>query len=74
MMQVLKLSSKVDPDGHLRLDLPTTFPEGSVELVVVINPVNKIVVPGKYDFSDLVGKLNWQGDAVAEQKRLRDEW
>ena len=28
----------------------------------------------QYDFSDLVGKLSWSGDAVAEQKRLRDEW
>ncbi|ELS04512.1 uncharacterized conserved small protein [Xenococcus sp. PCC 7305] len=28
----------------------------------------------KYDFSDLAGKLNWQGDAVAMQRNLRDEW
>ena len=28
----------------------------------------------KYDFSDFFGKLQWQGDAVAEQRRLRDEW
>lgn len=28
----------------------------------------------KYDFSDLAGKLEWKGDAVAEQRRLRDEW
>lgn len=27
-----------------------------------------------YDFSDLAGKLEWKGDAVAEQRRLRDEW
>ena len=27
-----------------------------------------------YDFSDLVGKLQWNGDAVLEQRRLRDEW
>lgn len=27
-----------------------------------------------YDFSDLQGKLQWTGDAVAEQRRLRDEW
>ena len=27
-----------------------------------------------YDFSDLAGKLEWQGDAVEEQRRLRDEW
>ncbi len=28
----------------------------------------------KYDFSDLAGKLQWRGDAVAEQRRMRDEW
>jgi len=28
----------------------------------------------KYDFSDLVGRLEWNGDAVTEQRRLRDEW
>ena len=27
-----------------------------------------------YDFSDLAGKINWEGDAVAEQRLLRDEW
>ena len=27
-----------------------------------------------YNFSDLVGKLEWKGDAVTEQRRLRDEW
>lgn len=27
-----------------------------------------------YDFSDLAGKLQWQGDAVAQQRRIRDEW
>lgn len=74
MIEVLKLSSRIDSDGHLRLDLPTTFPEGKVELVLVINPVNKNVVPDNYDFSDLVGKLKWQGDPVVEQRRLREEW
>jgi hypothetical protein len=29
---------------------------------------------GRYDFSDLVGKLSWHGDAVATQRQLRDEW
>ena len=28
----------------------------------------------KYDFSDLAGRLQWQGDAVAEQRKMRDEW
>jgi len=30
--------------------------------------------PKNYDFSDLVGKLQWKGDAVSEQRKLRDEW
>ena len=28
----------------------------------------------RYDFSDLTGKLEWKGDAIAEQRRLRNEW
>ena len=27
----------------------------------------------KIDFSDITGKLSWEGDALAEQKRLRAE-
>ena len=28
----------------------------------------------KYDFSDIVGKLHWRGDAIKAQRALRDEW
>ena len=34
----------------------------------------KFVQLKTYDFSDLAGKLTWQGDAVATQRDLRDEW
>jgi hypothetical protein len=27
-----------------------------------------------YDFSDIAGKLAWQGNAVAAQREIRDEW
>ncbi len=27
-----------------------------------------------YDFSDLSGKLSWSGNAVTQQRALRDEW
>jgi len=27
-----------------------------------------------YSFTDLCGKLSWQGDAVAVQRSMRDEW
>ena len=32
------------------------------------------VAPQQYDFSDIAGKLSWQGDAVAVQRELRDAW
>lgn len=27
-----------------------------------------------FDFSDLAGQLEWEGDALKEQKKLRSEW
>ena len=32
------------------------------------------VPANRYDFSDLAGKLQWNGNAMSEQRRLRDEW
>ena len=31
-------------------------------------------VKGNHDFSDLAGRLQWEGDVIAEQQRLRNEW
>ncbi len=28
----------------------------------------------EYNFSELAGKLKWQGDALTAQRELRDEW
>ncbi len=38
-----------------------------------VKPANQIIKQS-YDFSDLQGKLTWSGDAVAQQRSLRDEW
>lgn len=73
-MQVVKVRGEVGSDGHLYLDLPTQLPPGPVELVVVLGSVPQQGDGLKYDFSDLSGKLSWQGDAVAMQRKLRDEW
>ncbi len=27
-----------------------------------------------YSFDDLIGKLEWQGNAVSTQRNIRDEW
>ena len=72
-MEVLKLTTRTDELGYLQLNIPTHLAAVEVNVVVVLNPVS-VPEPNKYDFSDLAGQLTWQGDALAMQKALRDEW
>jgi hypothetical protein len=77
-MEVLKLTTEIDDTGQLNINLSTNLEAGKVDLLVIVNPVVEKAkrdpkVP-KYDFSDLAGKLSWQGDAVSTQRKLRDEW
>jgi len=45
------------------------------EILVVLNPIlSDVKQKSSYDFSDLVGRLTWRGDAVTIQRNLRDEW
>lgn len=73
MVRVLKTKGEVGPDGRLRVDIPAELPEGTIELVLVLgsNPPSN---GARYDFSEVVGRLQWKGDAVREQRLLRDEW
>ncbi|MEH2171189.1 MAG: hypothetical protein V7K41_31945 [Nostoc sp.] len=74
-MEVFQLTTIVDASGHLHLDIPTQLAPGEVNVVVVLNPVaSNSTQKSDYDFSDLAGKLVWEGDALAMQKVLRDEW
>ncbi|MBE9201076.1 MULTISPECIES: hypothetical protein [unclassified Nodularia (in: cyanobacteria)] len=74
-MEVLKLTTTIDESGYLHLNIPTQLAAGEVNIVVVLNPVSSNEEQKhRYDFSDLLGKLNWKGDAVAIQRTLRDEW
>ncbi len=57
----------------LTIELPEEYHNIKVEVIVL--PLHESNEPKKkYDFSDLIGKLKWEGDAVAEQRKLRDEW
>ncbi|MEH2230094.1 MAG: hypothetical protein V7K71_10685 [Nostoc sp.] len=74
-MEVFQLTTIVDASGHLHLDIPTQLAPGQVNIVVVLNPVaSDRTQKSDYDFSDLAGKLLWEGDALVMQKVLRDEW
>lgn len=41
---------------------------------VLITLLPRKGVKERYDFSSLAGRLKWSGDAVKEQRKLRDEW
>lgn len=71
-MNPLKLKGHIGRDGHLRLDIPTKLQPGDVEVVLILNPQDES--RARYDFADLAGQLSWEGDALAEQRKLRDAW
>lgn len=70
-MTVLNLSAETDHEGVVRLAVPTPLKDQRVDVVVVVQPSSGSV---RRDFSDLAGRLQWKGDAVAVQRALRDEW
>lgn len=73
-MQTLTVQTTIDEVGRIKLDVPTDLPAGRAEVVLVVNPLGAGSAARTYDFRDLTGRLTWPGDAVAEQRRLRDEW
>lgn len=72
-MKTLNFIRKTGTDGRLHLNIPVEVPNTTVEVTVVMNVINK-EKQNKFDFNDLAGRLNWKGNAVMEQRRLRDEW
>jgi hypothetical protein len=72
MEAVKKIIEKAsDP---LIVAIPEEYKDRRVEVTVRAIDESEEEPPKKYDFSKFVGKLEWNGDAVAEQRRLRDEW
>ncbi|HEY1921874.1 MAG TPA: hypothetical protein VGG44_03830 [Tepidisphaeraceae bacterium] len=74
-MQVihLKVQGQIEPNGHLHLDVQTQLPAGQADVALTISS-NDTAKDNRYEFSDLAGRLAWRGDAVAEQRGIRDEW
>jgi len=71
-METIKINTTIEADGHLKIDIPTSMKKGEVEVILVIENKQKQSV--KYDFSDISGKLKWDGNSVETQRALRDEW
>lgn len=62
----------------LTIRIPAKYVNHTLEVLVfpveeIENLTNKNKSSG-YNFSDLTGKIKWKGNAVSEQRKLRDEW
>lgn len=74
-MITINIHQKTLKNGHLILDVPTALKDKNVEVVLIILETRtEKDEKRKFDFSDLYGKLEWKGDALLEQKKIRSEW
>jgi hypothetical protein len=71
-MEVIKMKKITNSNGNLALNIPTVWKDCNVEIVVVITAEETI--PKKPELEKYFGKLNWKGDALKEQRKVRDEW
>jgi hypothetical protein len=71
-MEIIRLKKETDLNGDLSLMIHTEQKNRQVEIVVVITPEE--VPPKKPALENFFGKLHWKGGALAEQRRLRNEW
>jgi hypothetical protein len=78
-METLKKIVTIPANHHLKLDvtLPTSFPTGEVELVLVVASKADYINRSRQLLS-LAGRLrqsvNFSGDPLTLQKTLRDGW
>ena len=64
---------KLVKNNQITVHLPSEYENKQVEVIILSNEKSAPAL-NKYDFSDLAGKFRSDGDAVAEQRKLRDEW
>lgn len=58
----------------LTIELPEEYKNHKVEVIVLSLEESKESAQKKYDLSEFYGKLNWNGDPLEEQRKLRNEW
>jgi len=65
---------EIDAEKNL-IEIPPEYSQlYSKHMKVILLLADKSEAKKKYNFSDVAGKLEWQGDAVQEQRKLRNEW
>jgi hypothetical protein len=70
-MEAVKIIVKKNKRGKFNVTLPVTTDKNELEVLFVINQDKKIQ---KKQLSDFAGKMQWKGNAMEYQKKIRDEW
>ncbi|MDM8565056.1 hypothetical protein QUF74_05330 [Candidatus Halobeggiatoa sp. HSG11] len=75
-MQNITLRSRVDADGNLQLNIPTTLPNTELDVLVFLRPVNSSDVNKPKTFSERwYGKFKGMSDSKNNAERdLRFEY
>lgn len=77
-MRALKIHTKTDKNGTATIRVSTDVREVEMDIIVVLEEESKEkreeTIKPIYDFSDLAGRLKWEGDPVEYQRTLREEW
>jgi hypothetical protein len=60
--------------GQILLDEQITVENKIPVIVTFLEDIKENKGKTNYYFSDLAGRLEWEGDPVAQQRILRDEW
>jgi|ADurb_Cas_01_Slu_FD_contig_61_66088_length_356_multi_2_in_0_out_0_1 hypothetical protein len=61
-------------NSHLSLTIPEEYINKRIEILIFEVDEGLEESTGNYNFSDLSGKLSYSGDAVKDQRNIRDEW
>ena len=62
-------------NGEVKLKEKIAVEKGVPVIVTFLEDIIEKKEPVKmYRFSDLAGRLEWTGDAVTQQRALRNEW
>ena len=67
-------SAEIDGSQLIWIDTPPPSLKRQPVLVVIENTDSVTSDAKPYNFSDLAGRLAWQGDALAAQRAQRDAW
>ncbi|MBP6431817.1 MAG: hypothetical protein KA319_08630 [Ferruginibacter sp.] len=62
---------KKNKRGKFNINLPVNSDKEELEVLFVINEEKK--APKKHR-SDFAGKMQWKGNPIDYQKKIRDEW